>query len=334
MVVRVEGLGREEHVRAELLRARGVVGLGARVGDEVVGVVELRRVDEEGDDDDVVDLAGGGDQRLVAGVEGAHGRYEADRAALLAHVVQEGAELVGGAERPHAADSSCVASARASKRGRRSGVRSTTAARWRSTVSVSPRAIGPVRAASAPSSAQFSTAARTSGTSRARSTPAVAARRSAAPSSGGEEVRGDRGGRVVGGSVCVGDGGRRSCSSVAASARGGLLGAVGGAGDGAACSREARRVGRHRQQRVQAERLVRREDLEAGRARAVADEEAGRGVIAAAAERDLGVGDAEQHDVGGPDGSAPRPSGPCARARGSTRCPGGQRPRWRHGRFP
>ena len=76
-----------------------------------------------------------------------------------------------------------VTSASSVQTGSSSGVRSAIAARWRSTVPSSPRAIGPVSAASGPSRAHCSAVARTSGASCARVMPVVAARRSAQASS-------------------------------------------------------------------------------------------------------------------------------------------------------
>jgi hypothetical protein len=71
---------REEHVDSEPGRGRRVLGFRARVGVEVAGLLELPRIDEEPDDHLVGLLARGAHQRLVAGVEGAHGRDEADGA--------------------------------------------------------------------------------------------------------------------------------------------------------------------------------------------------------------------------------------------------------------
>ena len=91
----------EQHVDAELGGLGGVVGLGARVGGEVAGVVELGRVDEQRDDHGVLLLARRPHQRVVAGVEGAHRRHEPDRPALGARVPEPGAHLGDGADRPH-----------------------------------------------------------------------------------------------------------------------------------------------------------------------------------------------------------------------------------------
>ena len=76
-------LGCEQDVGAVPLGDVAVAALVARVGLEVARVVELRGVDEQRDDDHVVLLARGADQRLVAGVEGAHGGDEADAAGAL-----------------------------------------------------------------------------------------------------------------------------------------------------------------------------------------------------------------------------------------------------------
>ena len=188
---------------------RGVARLRARVGGEVGGLVELRRVDEQRDDDVVAALARGAHQRLVAGVERAHRRHEAD-AAAGARAPRRRAR----GPRRSCAGSSSRRSARAPawrRRARRtaasrSGVRSATAARWRATVASSPRAIGPgervARRRAAPSS-------------RPRRGRAARAARGRRPAVRGEplrralerdeEVRRDRGGRVVGGAVLVGD---------------------------------------------------------------------------------------------------------------------------------
>ena len=155
----------------------------------------------------------------------------------------------------------------------RSGSRSATAARWRATVASSPRAIGPVRARSAPSAAQLATLASTSATSGSRSTPAVAARRSARPFERDEEVRGDRGGGVVGGAVGVGDVHRAHAE------RGGELFGDGerarrGARDGRGRAGERRALRRDRHERMQREGLVVAERGERRGGRAVADEPA------------------------------------------------------------
>src|SRR3954454_15154105 len=175
----------EEEVGAGGLRLAGVARLVEGVGVEGRGLVELRRVDEERDNDDVVLVARRADEAEVAVVQRAHGGDEADAAAGAARAVERGAQVRDRADGPHAGTTlarSRVAAASESNRGRRSGARSAIAARWRSTTASSPRTIGPVSAARAPSAAQFSTAARTSGTSASRGTPAVAATRSAAPS--------------------------------------------------------------------------------------------------------------------------------------------------------
>src|SRR5215218_796980 len=207
----------EQHVDAGLLGHLRVFRFVSRVSREVLGGGELGGVDEEGHHHDVRGLACSLHEGDVALVEGAHGGDEADGAAVLALCLQVLAQLFLGAEGPHAwaptllragpvagtidfaggaaridfpapparsapLASALVASASASNSGRRSGVRCSIAWRWRSTVSWSPRAIGPVRACLGPRAAQFSTVAWTSGTRAARSTPAVAASCSAAAS--------------------------------------------------------------------------------------------------------------------------------------------------------
>jgi hypothetical protein len=179
------GRRREQEVGSGRGGQRRVARLVARIGGEVGGLVELGRVDEEGDDHDLGLRARGADEADVAVVQRAHRRHEADRARGAARVAQRGAQVGDGADGQHRAGpaaSSRVAAASASKSSSSSGVRSSIATRWRSTVASSPRAMGPV-SASGPSCAQLASAARTSGSSSARSTPAVAARRSAAASS-------------------------------------------------------------------------------------------------------------------------------------------------------
>src|ERR687897_189822 len=97
----------------------------------------------------------------MAVVEVAHRRDEADALALAARLGQRFAQLAPGADGPHAGTSSTDARATASARaasasyaGSRSGAVSASAARWRSTVARSPRAIGPV-SASGPRLAQL-----------------------------------------------------------------------------------------------------------------------------------------------------------------------------------
>ena len=103
---------------------------------------------------------------------------------------------------------------------------------------------------------------------------------------------------MVGGRSALGDLDRvhaERCARVrprSSSARGVL------AGDRRAGAGEARALAGDRHQRVQRERLVRREHGESGRARAVADQPIRTGADCAAAARDLAVGHAQQDDVG------------------------------------
>src|SRR3954454_15211086 len=90
--------GREEHVGALLLGDPRVAALVARIGLEVARVVELRGVHEQRDDHQIGLGARGPDQRLVAGVEGAHGGDEPDAAVRGADV---GAEFRDRADRLH-----------------------------------------------------------------------------------------------------------------------------------------------------------------------------------------------------------------------------------------
>ena len=157
---------------------------------------------------------------------------------------------------PRSRASPRVASASASNSGRRSGVRSATASRWRATVASSPRAIGPVSASAAPSARPVLD----------RGADERDEQRAVDAGGGGEplrralerdeEVRRDRGGRVVGGAVLVGDGRRAQAEPRGQLARDRER-ARRRARDGGAGARERRRAGRRDgHQRVQAERLV------------------------------------------------------------------------------
>ena len=71
------GSGDECVVDAGRLEECGVGVFGARVGAEVVGVVELRGVDEDAHHNDIVLGTGAVDQRLVPVVQCAHCRHKA-----------------------------------------------------------------------------------------------------------------------------------------------------------------------------------------------------------------------------------------------------------------
>jgi hypothetical protein len=105
------GRGREEQVGADLGHERGVALLGARVGGEVAGVVELRRVDEERHHDHVARRTSVADEAQVPLVQRAHRRHEADDALLAPRRAQGLAQLRDGAYGPHAAATTRVASA-------------------------------------------------------------------------------------------------------------------------------------------------------------------------------------------------------------------------------
>ena len=232
---RIDGLGGrgEEDVGAEALRDRGVGLLVAGVGGEVARVVELRRVDEQRDDHLVAAGAGRAHQRLVAAVEGAHRRHEADRAARRAGGAAVRLHLGDGPDRLHAATTTREAATSASKVSSRSGARSSIAARWRSIVASSPRATGPVRARSAP--CRRPVLERGAGERDQQLAGDAGGGRE--PLRGAlerdEEVGGDRGGGVVGGAVGVGDlDGRMRRASASVSRDGERRG--GGAGDGGA----------------------------------------------------------------------------------------------------
>ena len=223
-----------------------------------------------------------------------------------------GADLGDRPERPHAAPprrASRVAAASASNSGSRSGARSATAARWRATVASSPRAIGPV-------SASLGAQPRPvldRGAHQRREQRAVDARGGGEPLRRAlerdEEVRGDRGRRVVGGAVVVGDRAWRACRA-ARPARAPRRAP-------AAWSRRrrrprrrtpARRAARDGHQRVQRERLVAGERRRA-RSRPSSGRRAGRARRRPPRRRSRRPG-THSSTASAPSGRAPRPSGP------------------------
>src|SRR5262249_3003712 len=171
--VQLLGGGREQDVDALAPGYDSVVRLVARVGGEVAGGVELRRVDEEAGDHELALGARGAEEGDMAGGEGAHGRDEPD----LARTGKRLARLGDRPHRPHPA-SSAVASASVLYSGSSAGSRSRMTARCASTVAQSPREIGPV------SSKPFSIVRRMSGTSASGGAPAAAGSSAAASCSG------------------------------------------------------------------------------------------------------------------------------------------------------
>jgi hypothetical protein len=111
-----------------------------------------------------------------------------------------------------------------------------------------------------------------------------------------EEVRRDRGGGVVGGAVLVGDA-ERVHAEVPGQGTGGRLGPRRRTGDRGARAGELPAGMGDGRQGMEAEGLVRGEDVEAGGAGAVADEAAVAGGDRARRGGDLAVGHAEEHDV-------------------------------------
>ena len=98
-------LGREEDVDAGLLGDPGIAFFVARVPGEILVRAELRRVDEEARDDEVVLGAGRSKEGEMALVEGAHRRDETDGS-----VARLGAQAADRSDDLHAR----VASARTS----------------------------------------------------------------------------------------------------------------------------------------------------------------------------------------------------------------------------
>ena len=165
------------------LRDSRVALLVAGIAREVVARPELRLVDEEAHHDAVALGARGLEQRLVAGVERAHRRDEADRS--LGRTRR--AHLRDGADDLHG----FVASASARYIGSSSGASSWIARTCASTVSQSPRAIGPVR------SKPFSIVRVISGTSASGGAPAASKSRRRGAVQRHEVVRSDRRAGVV-----------------------------------------------------------------------------------------------------------------------------------------
>ena len=200
---------------------------------------------------------------------------------------------------------------RARRRGASSsGARSATAARWRGDGRLvaagdraGERALGPVRGPVVDGRAHER--------DERLAVQAAPTQPLGGPLERDEEVRGDRRGGVVGGAVVVGDRERASGPSAAASAAGERR----GRGRWCRRPRRARRrsrapVGRDGHQRVQRKASCGGQRRQRGRAGAVADEAARAARDGGRGGGDLGVGDAQQHDVGVAAGRAPRPSGP------------------------
>src|SRR6185312_15788861 len=173
---------------------------GARIAVEVLVRPELQRIHEDRHQYVVGLLPGGAQQRLVAGVQGAHGHHHADgalqrrpglgqlgarvdklRHAATSRLVPASTPSSGwastGRRRPAAIARSAVRRASARYAGTDSGAVAASRARCRSTVPASPRDTGPV-SASSPRRNAFSRAARSRGASTfsGRATPASRSR--------------------------------------------------------------------------------------------------------------------------------------------------------------
>ena len=97
--------GSEQQVDTFLLGHARIALLVAWVAPEILAGAELRRVDEEADDDDLVLCPGGAEERQVPLVERAHRGNEAD----LAAAAELGAHLLDRPDRLHRAASASVA---------------------------------------------------------------------------------------------------------------------------------------------------------------------------------------------------------------------------------
>ena len=145
--VHLGGGRREDDVDAGRARDLEVARLVARVAVQVGRLAELRRVDEEAHDDGVARRARRVEQRPVALVERAHRRDETDPPRRAGRRAPRGRRRSCGRRSRRCsvrAASWAVSAARASYAGSSSGAASAIAARCRSTVSQSPRSIGPV----------------------------------------------------------------------------------------------------------------------------------------------------------------------------------------------
>ena len=300
--VHLVGRGREDEVDAGLRRrARGRAPRRAGSAARSVVVAELRRVDEQAHDDGVALGAGGAEERRDArrAARPSSARARSSRArrgasaarisAIVRHVLHAGTSAGEVADRRPAAAVARRARGRASSS---SGARRGSTARCRSTVSQSPRAIGPV------SSKPFSIVRRDQRVERLGRRAGRLEQRAGRRAERDEVVRGDRGARVVGGAVArrrartaAGRASRRASSRAPAPRR---VSAVTAAQAPSSCS--GPRPVRERLQRVEAEApLVRVERGERRRAADVRDPRARRD-----RRRDLGdrpVGNAEEDEL-------------------------------------
>src|ERR1019366_78415 len=179
--------GREQQIDAGAPLELGVARLVARIGREVLTTGELRRVDKQRHHDGRAPPSRVPQQREMTVVQRAHRRDQADRPGRVAEGL---AGLGHRAQRPHApAPKLAVAAASASKTPSRSGARAASAARWRATVALSPRAIGPsatrkfdaMLAAAWYSARSSSASLNGSSPARAASPPAMASARGLEP---------------------------------------------------------------------------------------------------------------------------------------------------------
>ena len=287
------------------------VALGvARVGVEVGRVVELGRVHEQRHHDEVAVLARAAHQRQVTVVERAHRRDEPDPAAGAPGLEQLRAQLGDGADRVHAGWTSrsrvgCECSGRVDQRveqrqqvGRHLLDRGAlafdgglVAPRHRS----GQRPLGPEPRPVLDRGAHQRHELRALDPGRAGDPLGRRLERD-------QEVRRDRRRRVVRGAVSLGDLDRAHAERVRDLARE-IQRSRGAAGDRRARAGEIGPVRGHGHQRMQRERLVRRELAQASRSRAVAYKRSRRDVGGRAS--DLGVGHAQQYRIGGgPVGTA------------------------------
>ncbi len=98
----------EEHIDAGLGGEAGVVLLPSRIFFQVCAFGELRRVDEQRDDDQIALLAGPLDERQMAGVQRAHRRHQPDHTPVATVRSERCAQLIYGAQRPHGQATWCM----------------------------------------------------------------------------------------------------------------------------------------------------------------------------------------------------------------------------------
>ena len=100
-------VGREDQVGGGLLEAPLVEFQRARIRIEILARAELRRVDEDADDDALGMLTSPLDERDVPGMQVAHGRYERNMLAVATPLGDALGEFLSGMNDFHAESKPC-----------------------------------------------------------------------------------------------------------------------------------------------------------------------------------------------------------------------------------